>query len=109
MRQSLCLLALSLSLAVRADIICQWNFNSVPADADTGTGTTVPSIGTGSASIVGGVSPTYVTGDSSHDPAGNTDNSAWRTTAYPGVTNANKSAGVRFDVDTSSYENITVS
>src|SRR5689334_13573072 len=108
MRQFLCVLGLAWSLTARADIICQWNFNSVPPDGSTATGSTTPSVGSGTASIVGGVTPGFVTGDSSHDPAGNTDNTAWRTTGFPGVTNANKSAGVRFDVDTSSYENITV-
>jgi hypothetical protein len=98
------------SLALRADTICQWNFNSAPPDADTSTGTLTPSIGAGTCVFVGSVTHVFFGGDMaiSHDPAGTTDNSAVSTASYPAVTGANKSAGVRFNVNTTGYTNIFV-
>ena len=90
-----------------ADTISQWNFNSASPDANVATGTLSPSVGSGTASAVG-VSGGFVTGDTTHDPAGSTDNSAWTTASYPAATGANKSAGVRFNVSTSGYTNITI-
>jgi hypothetical protein len=86
-----------------------WNFNSPTPDADTSTGTTNPSFGSGTANLVGGTTSTFVSGDTVHDPAGSSDNSGWQTTHYPAITSTNKSAGVRFDVNTQGYENISVS
>ena len=37
-----------------ADLITQWNFNSVPPDGSTSTGTNVPSVGYGTAVLIGG-------------------------------------------------------
>src|SRR5215470_15376787 len=94
----LCLL--SGSCRLDAGVIAQWNFNSLVPDADVSTGSTLASQGSGYATAIGGITWTFVTGDTRHDPAGTIDNSAWRTTKYPAATGANKSAGVRFDVDT---------
>ena len=63
-------------------IIAQWNFNSVPADGSTTTGSTSPSIGTGTAT------PWQHHRHLRHrrhglDPAGATDNSGWNTATYP--------------------------
>lgn len=108
-----CLAGLSVLLSIclcvqAADTIAQWNFNSVPADEASGSGTTNVSSGSGLASLVGGTTATFATGDSKADPA-SADNSAWNTSHYPAAAAGNLSAGVRFDVDTTGYETIQLS
>jgi hypothetical protein len=94
-----------------ADIIAQWNFNSVPPDASPGTGTTAPSVGIGNASMIAGVMPPttgeFSTG-STNDPASSTDDSGWQTTDYPAKETGNKTGGVQFNVSTVGYSNIVV-
>ena len=98
-----------------AAVVTQWNFNSVINDASTATGTTLPFVGSGTASLVGGVtSPSFNAGGttgiapaSSSDPA-STDNSGWQTTNYPAQGVGNKTAGVQFAVNTTNYEDIIV-
>ncbi|MFX7980977.1 hypothetical protein ABTK42_19300, partial [Acinetobacter baumannii] len=71
------------ALPSQALVVTQWNFNSPTPDNNTATGTTVPSIGTGTASLVGGVtSPGFNSGVGSSDPAA-ADNSGWQTSNYP--------------------------
>jgi endonuclease/exonuclease/phosphatase family metal-dependent hydrolase len=92
-------------------VFAQWNFNSVPADATTTTGTTAPSIGSGTATLVGGVTtnnPGFATGDTALDPAPSGDNTAWNTTGYPASGN-NKTAGAQFAVSTAGKQNIVIS
>ena len=88
----------------RAATIAEWNFNSAVPDGNTSTGTLLPSIGVGTAALVGSISGTFTAGDTKHDPAASTDNSAWHTASYPAATQADTSAGVRFNVDTTGYE-----
>jgi hypothetical protein len=91
-------------------VFAQWNFNSVTPDGDTTTGSTAPSLGSGAASMVGGVTANgsgFATGNTALDPAGSTDNSAWNTTSYPASGN-NKTAGVQFAVSTAGIQNIVV-
>jgi hypothetical protein len=90
-------------------IIAQWNFNSTPPDGSTGTGITSPSVGSGTASLVGGATATFATGDSSLDSAGSTDNSGWNTSTYPAQGAANKTRGVQFNASTVGRQNIVVS
>ena len=89
-------------------IFAQWNFNSVPPDANTATGSTVPNIGTGTATAIGGVVASFVGGDATLDPAPAADNSAWTTVTYPAATANNKSAGVQFAVSTAGKQNIAI-
>ena len=92
-------------------VFAQWNFNSVPADSDTTSGTSAPAVGTGMASMIGGVTANgsgFATGDTKLDPAGSTDNSAWNTTTYPASGN-NKTAGVQFALNTAGIQNVVVS
>jgi hypothetical protein len=106
------LLTLVLTAAVncpRADTIALWNFNSPVPDNDTSTGTTNSSVGNSIASLVGGVAGSFLSGDTAHDPAPSADNSGWQTKTYPAATANNKSAGVRFDANTTGYTNISVS
>jgi len=90
-------------------IISQWNFNSTPPDGSTSTGNTSPSVGSGTASLAGGATATFATGDSSLDPAGSTDNSGWNTSTYPAQGTGNKTRGVQFNVSTVGRQNISVS
>src|SRR6266436_5458287 len=87
-----------------ADIIAQWDFNSLIPDDNTSTGTVLPSIGGGAAFVVGGATAVFAPG-SSNDPA-DTDNSAWNTSAYAAQATNNKTAGVQFTVSTVGYSNI---
>ena len=92
--------------STNAAVIAQWNFNSLTPDSSSTTGTLVPSVGTGTASIVGSLSTSFASG-SSADPA-TTDNTAWTTASYPAQTGANKSAGVQFNVNTVGQRNLVV-
>jgi hypothetical protein len=103
--------ALASFVSIRADIIAQWNFNSVLSDGDPGTGTNAPSFGTGTAMMIGGVTPPstgeFSTG-STNDPASSTDDSGWQTSHYPAQETGDKTAGVQFNVSTVGYSNIVV-
>ena len=76
-------------------VITQWNFNS-----DNLT----PAIGTGTAVAIGSVTPSFVSGTGSSDPAGT--NRAWTTTGYPAQGTAPKTAGVQFNVSTSGFTGV---
>lgn len=89
-------------------VIAQWNFNSAPPDGSTTTGTTSPSVGSGTATLVGGSTATFATGDTTLDPAGSTDNSGWNTATYPAQGTGNKTRGVQFNVSTVGQQNIIV-
>jgi hypothetical protein len=104
-------LTLGLSATAQADVITQWNFNSTTPDSSTGTGTTLPSIGAGTASLVGGVTSSFASGASnggSSDTAA-ADNSGWQTTGYAAQGTGDKSRGVQFAVSTLGFESITLS
>jgi endonuclease/exonuclease/phosphatase family metal-dependent hydrolase len=87
-------------------IIAQWNFNSLAPDTNVATGLTTPSLGSGTAALIGGTTATFATG-SAGDPA-SSDNSAWNTSSYPAATANNKTAGVQFNVSTVGKQNIVV-
>jgi hypothetical protein len=89
-------------------IITQWNFNSVPADSSTTTGSDVASIGSGTISRIGGTTGTYTTGAGSTDTAA-TDNTAYHTTTYPAQSTGSGTAGIQFNVSTFGFKNIRVS
>jgi hypothetical protein len=89
-------------------IIAQWNFNSTLSDNNAATGTTSPSTGSGTASLVGATTATYANGDTLLDPAGSTDNSGWNTATYPAQGTGNKTRGVQFNVSTAGRQNIVV-
>jgi predicted aspartyl protease len=92
-------------------IIAQWNFNGPAADAIPGGPTSPePSIGTGDASLTGGITASFATGTASggsSDPETTAPpNYAWNTTAYPAQGENPKTAGVVFAVSTLGYQNI---
>ena len=92
-----------------ADIIAQWNFNSLVSDTNTSTGTLTCSVGAGTAQLVGGTTGSFsgaTTGDT--DPANNADDSYWSTKPYPVQGTLNKTAGVEFGTSTRGYSNIVI-
>ena len=96
------------SLSAQADTLALWNFNSATADNNTATGTTLPAIGAGTASLVGGVtSPSFNTGVGSSDPAAS-DNSGWQTTGYAPQGSGHLSRGAQFLVSTVGFDHISV-
>lgn len=104
-------LSAGLALSAQGAIITQWNFNSVPSDANTSTGTTLPNIGAGTIAVVGGVTSSFSSGDAtggSTDPATG-DDSGLQTTTYPAQGTNNKTAGIEARVGTSGYQDIVVS
>jgi hypothetical protein len=101
-----CLILVGLSTS-RADIVAQWNFNSVPPDGMPTTGITTPSIGSGSASLIGGVTGGFSSGGT-NDPAPTSDDSGWQTSNYPPKETGSKTAGVQYNVSTVGYSNIVV-
>ena len=91
--------------------ITQWNFNSNPPDASTSTGSSTPSTGSGTSSVIGGVTPSFASGSSnggSSDPAPVTDNSGYGLTTFPASGVGNKTAGYQFAVSTAGYQNIQI-
>jgi len=99
---------LTVRLPGSVNVIAQWSFNSVPPDGLTTTGTTTPSIGSGTATLFGGTTASFATGDTTLDPASGTDNSGWNTTTYPTQGTENKTRGVQFNVSTAGKQNIVV-
>ena len=111
--------ALLFSLASMGQItITQWNFNGATASTvPGGTSSPAPSIGAGSAGLVGGVTPVSPATDfssgassgGSSDPVVTTPNTnfAWGTTAYAALGAENKQRGVQFNVSTANYSGIT--
>ena len=98
--------------SAQAATLTQWNFNTVPADANPATGIVTPNIGTGTVSLVGGttLTPPFATaedGGKSSDPLVG-DDSALNTTTYPAATALDKSAGVEFRVSTVGQQSVEV-
>lgn len=94
--------------------IAKWNFNGTAADAVAGgVNAPTPSEGAGTASLVGGTTATFASGNSS---TGTTEtettsppNFGWNTTGYPAPGVGSKTAGVQFNVSTVGQMGITFS
>jgi MYXO-CTERM domain-containing protein len=100
-----------LAVSANADIVTQWNFNSPIPDAATGTGTTAPSTGSGTLSLLGGITSSFSSGDAnggSSDPASG-DDSGLQTTGYGAQGAGSGTRGVAFAVSTVGFQNITIS
>ena len=98
---------LATSAAVQSQTLTQWNFNSVPPDAFTTTGSVLPSVGSGTATLVGTTS-TFASGAGSTDPAA-ADNTGWNTTGYAAQGTGDRTRGVQFNVSTVGSNFIAVS
>jgi 2',3'-cyclic-nucleotide 2'-phosphodiesterase (5'-nucleotidase family) len=86
-------------------VITRWNFNSNPPDANTGTGDSLPSLGSGSIAHAGAITKTYAAGTGSADTV-TTDNSAYNTTGYPAANVGSETSGLRFNISTVGFNNI---
>ena len=97
----------ALPLVAASQIITQWNFNSSTPDATSSTGSAAPSIGSGTASSIGGVTANFAAG-SPRDGA--TDNTAWSLAGWPTQGTGSGTAGAQFMVSTAGFtEGIQVS
>jgi hypothetical protein len=70
---------------------------------------TLPSLGSGTAALIGGTTATFATGSTGDPASSGSDNSAWNTTSYPAATANNKAAGAQFNVSTVGKQNVVVS
>ncbi len=101
------LLVLFSGVSANAATLLQWDFNSVPPDANTGTGSLLPSVGSGIITAVGGASnPGFNSGVGSSDPAA-ADNSGYQTTDYAGQGSESGLRGIRVNASTVGFKNIT--
>jgi MYXO-CTERM domain-containing protein len=94
----------------QADIITRWNFNSVPNDNNTATGTLTPSVGTGTTALVGGTTATFASGDASggsSDPQVG-DDSAWNVTNWAAQGAGSGTRGAAFFGSTVGFFDIIV-
>lgn len=99
----------TLACSASAATLTQWNFNSLVADGSTGTGSALPSVGSGTISLIGGVTnPGFNSGFGSSDPAAS-DNSGFQTTTYAAQGAGDKSRGVQFAVSTLGFKDIVIS
>jgi hypothetical protein len=100
-------IALLLGQSAPGATIALWNFNSVPADSDTGTGSLQPTIGSGVAFLVGTVTASFTAANGSSDV--NADNSNWRITSWPVQSTQNKQNGIGFRTSTVGCRNLSIS
>mgnify|MGYP006192295269 FL=1 len=92
-----------------ADVITQWTFNSTTPDGATGTGSVLPSVGTGSLSLIGGVTnPSFNSGVGSSDPAAS-DNSGLQTTTYGSQGAGNNGRGIEVKASSVGFEDVVFS
>lgn len=77
-------------------IVAQWNFNAQSE---------APSLGAGTAALVGGTTAAFASGAGSSDPEETAD-SAWNTTTYPAQGAGAKTAGAEFAVSTAGFEGV---
>lgn len=86
-------LAAAFGSSALADVITQWNFEAQTLSASTGTGT---------ASLVGGVTSTFATG------FGGSGTFALNTTGYAAQGTGDRTRGVQFTGSTAGYDSITL-
>jgi hypothetical protein len=94
---------------LRPQTVVLWNFNSVPPDNNTSTGTLDPAVGTGAATSVGSATNSLNSNvaAASFDPA-TTDNSKWRFGNFPAQGTDNKTSGAEIRVSTVGYRNLAI-
>jgi hypothetical protein len=96
------------STQANAALITQWNFNGVG-----GAGTTAPSTGTGTLSLVGTTSSGFHSAQSGFGNSSDPEGSALLDRAYgvggfPSQSTGNKTEGIQFQVSTVGYTNIVI-
>ena len=91
-------------------VITRWDFNSVLPDANTVTGSTTASTGSGIITAIGGTTSVFASGDASggsSDPATG-DDSGWGNTSHSAQGTNDKSSGINFSLSTAGYTDIIV-
>lgn len=95
-------------------ILVQWNFNG-PSNTEVAGGATSPSpsVGTGTAELVGGTTAVFAAGYTASTGLGSTDpiktappNYAWALTDFPAPGTESKKRGAQFNVSTLGYKGI---
>lgn len=94
-------------------LITEWNFNGPSAaEVPGGTAAPTPSTGSGTASLLGGVTATFASGvasgGSSDTTAGSPPNYGWNTTTYAAQGAESGARGVAFQVSTVGFTGIKV-
>ena len=87
-------------------VVAKYDFNSNPNDATTATGTLTPTIGSSSIMILGGISQTFVSGNS--NDLNTTDNSGMQTSVYPAQSTLSETAGIQINVDALGKNNLVL-
>ena len=97
--------------ATSAAVITKWTFNSPSLDNAPTTGSSVPEIGVGQISTIGGINQTFAQGSSNdNSPSGDfNNNSSYNTFNYPPFDSGNLTAGIQIAVDTTGYKDIVLS
>lgn len=93
-----------ISSQLSAQTFARWDFD-YGADASTSTGTMLPSLGTGTLSLIGGTTSTYVSGY----PNSANDNTGFNTSTYAAQGTGDLTRGIQFDVSTASKTGIIIS
>ena len=89
----------SLDASLFADTLASWNFNN---DSTAPTASHPNLLATPSISLVGGTTATFASGSGSSDAV--QPGRGYNTTSYPAVTSSNKSAGIRFNFNTTNFD-----
>lgn len=92
-------------------ILSQWNFNTpLPPDNNLTTGSSIASMGTGTAYLIGGAAPSasnpFKAGSDNDYFSTSLDNTGWNIRNFPAQGTANKTAGIVFPCNTTGYQNI---
>lgn len=105
-RTILTLLLVSVQTAAMGQVFTQWDFNTF--DGNGGTGTLLPTIGSGTINGVGGVFLSFQGCFGSTDPVDFPDDSKLVTNGYPPQGQLSGTRGVEFRVTTLGRQNIQV-
>jgi hypothetical protein len=95
--------------SAHADIL--WTFNSLPSDNASNTGTLSAEIGTGTASVFGGATSTFASGNASggsSDPDATNNDSGWNLTTWAAQGAGSGTRGAQFDTNTLGLGNIVL-
>jgi 2',3'-cyclic-nucleotide 2'-phosphodiesterase (5'-nucleotidase family) len=88
-----------------------WDFNSDPRDGNLATGSLTPAIGSGSLTLIGGVTSTFASGSASggSSDTATSDNTALNLTAFPLISSNSGTAGVSFNASTLGRKHVVIS
>lgn len=109
-RKSLFALLCLSAVALNAQVISYWNFNSVPPDNNTATGTLSPAFGSGTVTTIGGTTSTYASGTASGGSSDTTaaDNSGLNLSSFPAQGSNNETAGIQVAASTQGFNHIII-